>query len=100
MKSLYIAEGSQAGKMALLCAGVGLVVSLAAILEVSADEQAELNEGAAIGLTIGLTAAGGIIGAIVGSSSINWQEVPLKTTLRIDPQSKGRGFALSVSFNL
>jgi hypothetical protein len=79
IRALDVSKGTNAGRAAAIGAGIGLLTGLLAIIQVSTDDTRVLKKGAAAGLTVGLTAGGGLIGFAVGSSSPRWQSVPLRT---------------------
>lgn len=87
IRALDVYAGSNMAKWGAVGAGLGLVTGLLAIIQVSADSDATLNEGAAVGVTAGLTIGGGLIGLLAGSRDSRWESVPLKTATLIDPET-------------
>lgn len=79
IRALDVSKGTNAGRAAAIGAGIGLLTGLLAIAQVSMDDTRQLKRGAAVVLPIGLTAGGGLIGLVVGSSSPRWESVPLRT---------------------
>ena len=74
IQTLYISTGTKAGSMALVCGAVGLATSLLAILEANTSDVG-VDGKKATALTLGLTGAGILIGAVVGSSMHTWQTI-------------------------
>lgn len=102
IRALDEARGSEAGKYAMIGAGIGLLSALTAALAASAaaadDPSLEFKGGAAIAVTVGFTVAGGLIGAAIGASQKRWERIPIKTSLYFDRHSKQSVCVISIPF--
>lgn len=79
IRALDMSSGSRTMKMAAIGGGLGLVASLLAVVQVSADPSHELNEDAVAGVMVGSMGVGALIGALFGASQKSWESVPLDT---------------------
>jgi hypothetical protein len=84
IRVLDVRAGSQAGRGALIGAGMGLVVSVLAIAQVAADPDSYTEKETAVKATVGLTLGGGIVGALVGLKGSRWQRIPLTRAVGVD----------------
>ena len=102
IRALDVSRGSNAGKYAMIGAGIGLLTSLTAALAAwSASEDDPLLEfqgGTAVAITAGFTIAGGLIGAAFGATQLKWERVPVKTSLFYDRHSRTGVCAISIPF--
>jgi hypothetical protein len=98
IRALDAYMGSQAAKWGLAGAGLGLLTGLLAVVEVAANPDVILNEGAAAGVTAGLTICGGLIGLLVGSQDARWESVPVRKVTLIDPRPTGVIWMAELSF--
>ena len=70
-----MARGSNAGKGAFIGGGIGLGLSIVAVIALSGDEWTTPSAGQAVAGMLLNTAAGAGIGALIGSASTRWRTV-------------------------
>jgi hypothetical protein len=103
IKVLDVSSGSKAGQYALMGAGVGLLTSLTAIIsaasEVSEDPDLELNTGAIVSVTLGVTGISALVGGIIGANQTKWTRVPIRTSFKFELNGEGTRFTVYVPIN-
>lgn len=77
IRGLEVRRGSYAATGCLIGASLGLSTAIVAILEVASEPDTEIDGQAATLLTIGVTAGGGLLGALIGAGYPNWDRVDL-----------------------
>ena len=75
VRELQVARGSNAGKGAFIGGGIGLGLSIVAVIALSGDEWTTPSAGQAVAGMLLNTAAGAGIGALIGSASTRWRTV-------------------------
>jgi len=88
IRTLYVADGNQAGIMALCGAGLGLGFGLGVLLQMDSAPPAGPTAMVLGALALG----GGLVGGVIGSSMVQWRIQPL-----VDP---GKQYALRLSFSV
>lgn len=77
---------------------MGVTIAILAILQVSADEQTELDQGKVAPVTLGLAAAGGLLGAAIGSGSKQWERLPLSNQIGLVVSANEFAGGVRISF--
>lgn len=78
LRVLDVAVGDRAAEGLAIGAGLGLLTSLAAWLQVEVDPEREVVTGKLVQVTAGLIGVGGLVGYLLGSGSREWEAVPIE----------------------